>query len=82
MVRIVDAIYEEGVLKPLEPINIEEHTRVRLILEVEEERKKKAEEIIALARKSCEGLSEEELSILESARFNKSLSFPNRIDSK
>ena len=70
MARVINAIYEDGVLKPLEPINIEEHTRVRLILEVEEERKKKAEEIIALARKSYEGLSEEELSILESARLN------------
>ena len=70
MTKIIDAIYEDGVLKPLEPINIKEHTRVRLIIEVGESRKKKAEEILALARESCEGLSEEELSIIESARLS------------
>ena len=82
MAQIVDAIYEGGVLKPLVPLNIEEHAKVRLILEIEEERRKKAEEILALARKSCEGLSEEELSILESTRLDTIRFFPNRGDSK
>jgi len=50
MAQIIDAIYEDGVLKPLKPVNIKEHTRVRLIVEVEEGRKKKAEEILALER--------------------------------
>ena len=82
MTKTIDAIYEDGVLKPLEPINLKEHTRVRLILEVEEQRRKKAEEILALVRKSCEGLSEEELSIMENARLSKTLFFPNRVDSE
>jgi hypothetical protein len=50
--------------------------------ESEEKRKEKAEKIIALAKKSCEGLSEEELSILESTRLSKTLVFHNRVDSE
>ena len=30
MSKIIEAIYEEGVLKPLEPLNLEEHTKVRI----------------------------------------------------
>ena len=82
MTQIVDAIYVGGVLKPLEPINVKEYTRVHLTIEVEEERKKKAEEVIEMARKSCEGHSEEEISILEGACLNTDLFFPNRVDSK
>lgn len=33
MAQIVNAIYEEGVLKPLEPLDIQEHTKVRVIIE-------------------------------------------------
>ena len=66
MAQIISAIYENGVLKPLEAINLKEHSKVYLTIEVEEERKNKVEEILALIRKSREGLSEEELSIIES----------------
>ncbi len=43
-----------------------------------EEAKKRAEKIIAMARKCMEGLSEEEISVIESARLNKTLIFPKR----
>ena len=33
MTQIIDAIYEEGVLKPLEPLDIQEHAKVRVIIE-------------------------------------------------
>ncbi len=33
MVRELDAIYEQGVLRPLEPLALAEHQRVRLTLE-------------------------------------------------
>ena len=65
MAQIISAIYENGVLKPLEAINLKEHSKVYLTIEIEEERKKKVEEILSLIRKSREGLSEEELSIIE-----------------
>lgn len=66
MAQIISAIYENGVLKPLEAVNLKEHSKVYLTIEVEEEHRKKVEEILALIRKSREGLSEEELSIIES----------------
>jgi predicted DNA-binding antitoxin AbrB/MazE fold protein len=33
MTQIINAIYEEGVLKPLEPLNIQEHAEVRVTIE-------------------------------------------------
>jgi len=36
MVRQLDAVYEEGVLRPLEPLALSEHQRVRLTLEENE----------------------------------------------
>ena len=82
MAQIINAIYEEGVLKPLEPLDIKEHTKVRIIIEPEKELKKKAEEILELARKSYEGLSEEQISLIESARLDANSFFPKRVDSK
>lgn len=35
MSQIIKAIFEEGVLKPLEPLNIQEHAKVRIIIESE-----------------------------------------------
>ena len=35
MTQIIDAIYENGILKPLEPLNMKENTRVRVIIEPE-----------------------------------------------
>jgi predicted DNA-binding antitoxin AbrB/MazE fold protein len=33
MTQIINAIYEEGVLKPLQPLDIQEHAEVRIIIE-------------------------------------------------
>jgi predicted DNA-binding antitoxin AbrB/MazE fold protein len=82
MSQIISAIYEEGVLKPLETVDLKEHAKVYLTIEVEEERKKKIIEIIELAAKCFEGLSDEEISIIESARLNKTLFFPERVEIK
>ena len=35
MTQIINAIYEEGVLKPLQPLDIQEHAKVRVIIEPE-----------------------------------------------
>ena len=40
MTQIIDAIYEEGVLKPLKPLNIQEHTKVRIIINSEKDTKR------------------------------------------
>ena len=37
MVRFTDAIFEDGVLKPLEPLALREHQRVRLVVSDAEE---------------------------------------------
>jgi len=77
MERVFEAIYEDGVLRPVEPLDIPEHSRVRIIVESEEEAKKRAEEILALARTSCEGLSEEEIAAIDSARLDAKSFFSN-----
>ena len=89
MSQIIDAIYEEGVLKPLEPLHLKEHAKVRIQIATIEENSEpqecnleQAKRIIALARASYEGLSEEEISMIESARFNNNLSFSNSGKSK
>ena len=69
MPRMIEAIYEGGVLKPTQPLNMSEHTRVRITIEPQEEPRKKAEHILSLARQSCKGLSKEELAAIESARL-------------
>jgi predicted DNA-binding antitoxin AbrB/MazE fold protein len=39
MTMMVEAIYENGVLKPVAPIALPEHTRVQLAIETDSERK-------------------------------------------
>ena len=45
MPRVIEAIYEGGVLKPTQPLDISEHTRVRIRVEQQDEPYKKAEYI-------------------------------------
>jgi len=82
MSQIIDAIYEEGVLKPLKPLNLKEHTRVQLQISMGEDVREQAEEILKLARESCKGLSNEELTIMESAKLNRENFFSNPGESK
>ena len=56
--RVIEAIYEGGVLKPAQPLDISEHTRVQITIDPQDEPRKKAEHILALARQSCEGLKD------------------------
>ena len=76
MSESISAIYEEGVLKPLEPLHLRKHDRVRIQILREEDLRQQAEEVLALARASCEGLSEEELSVMESAKLKGTRFFP------
>ncbi len=45
MPRVIEAIYEVGVLKPTQPLDISEHTQVRISIEQQHEPYKKAEYI-------------------------------------
>ena len=79
MSQIIDAIYEEGVLKPLEPLNLPEHAKVRIHILTREHLQQKAKpldpneikKVLELARASYEGLSEEEISMIEGARLDR-----------
>ena len=52
MVRQFDAIYEQGVLRPLEPLTLPEHQRVRLTIE------ESAARPLPLSWKSSESVNE------------------------
>ena len=58
--RTISAVYESGVFKPLKPIKLNTHQRIRLIIETEEDSFPSLyltpEEILALADKRAEGL--------------------------
>ena len=45
MLRVIEAIYEGGVLRPTQPLDISEHTRARITIEPQHEPYKKAEYI-------------------------------------
>ncbi len=79
MTQVVKAIYESGVLKPIEPLKIKEHSQVCIIVESDKELRKRAEKIVQLAHRSCEGLSEKELSVMESARLKSEDFFSHRL---
>lgn len=49
MPRSIEAVYEDGVLKPLEKLNIKEHTKLTIMLSNESER-------LALKESSLEGI--------------------------
>lgn len=70
MPRTITAIYEEGFFRPLESLELAEHTKVWLTVETEEEARARAQAILDLARQSYEGLSEEEVAAVEAARLD------------
>ena len=45
MPRVIEAIYGGGILKPTHPLDIGEHTRVRITIELQDEPRKIAEYI-------------------------------------
>jgi predicted DNA-binding antitoxin AbrB/MazE fold protein len=70
MTRTITAVYEGGLFKPLESLELPEHTKVRLTIEIEAEASTRAQMILELARQSCEGLSEEQMATLEATRLD------------
>jgi len=67
---VIEAIYKGGILKPTQPLDISENTLVMITIEPKDNVYKSAEQILVLARQSCEGLSKEELASIESARLS------------
>jgi len=69
--RLIPAIYEDGVFKPLEPVNdLNEHEPVQLVIQTERAIEQRIAESERLARESFEGLTEEQLAIIEEAKLD------------
>jgi predicted DNA-binding antitoxin AbrB/MazE fold protein len=71
MPRLIPAIYEDGVFKPLEPVSdLNQHETVQLVIQTEEAIKQRIAESERLARESFEGLTEEQRAIIEAAKLD------------
>lgn len=71
MPQKVEAIYENGLLKPLEALALPEGQRVLVTIEPQAEQLS-PDEILALARRVYEGLSEEEIAEIEAIALDRS----------
>lgn len=63
MPEVIEAIYEQGVFKPLQELEIREGQHVRLVVETGEGTT--SEEMLALAAQVYEGLAPEEVDAVE-----------------
>ncbi len=69
MTRTVEAIFEDGVLKPTSPLNIAEHKKVTLIIEDEPA---EPVDILSLASMVYNGLSREDIKDVEKLSLDRS----------
>lgn len=74
MTRTIQAVYEEGVLKPLEDPGLHEHQRVVIDLRVGPEGT--PEDALRRWREVYDGLSEEEVAEVERIAFDRSRFMP------
>jgi predicted DNA-binding antitoxin AbrB/MazE fold protein len=69
MARTIEAVYENGVFKPLQPVKLEEGQVVQLYLPSERRPRvatpEEVEEMMRLARKVYEGLTDAEIAEVE-----------------
>lgn len=77
MTQTIEAIYQNGMFKPLEPVSeeITEGKKVRMTLESENE---EMNPIIRLAQNFYEGLSKEEIDEIEKIALDRSNFFGDR----
>ena len=75
MTQTIEAIYQDGMFKPLNPISesISEGEKVKLVVEIEE-----ANPIMKLAENFYEGLSEEDVDEIERIALDRSNFFGDR----
>lgn len=69
MSKTVEAIFENGVLKPVSPLHIPEHKRVHLIIQ---EDVGETSDILSLASKVYNGLSPSDIEDMEKISLNRS----------
>jgi len=75
MTQIIEAIYQNGMFKPLNPVSesISEGEKVKLVVETEE-----VNPIMKLAENFYEGLSEEDIDEIERIALDRSNFFGDR----
>jgi predicted DNA-binding antitoxin AbrB/MazE fold protein len=70
MDRVVDAIYEQGILKPLEALNLPEHQRVRLT--IHEPLAESPDDALGAWQGVYDGLTEEDIAQIEALACDRS----------
>lgn len=75
MTQIIEAIYQNGMFKPLKPVSesFSEGEKVKLVVEIEE-----ANPIMKLAENFYEGLSEEDVNEIEKIALDRSNFFGDK----
>ncbi|OGF56727.1 MAG: hypothetical protein A2Z21_07775 [Candidatus Fraserbacteria bacterium RBG_16_55_9] len=69
MTQTIEAIYEDGVLKPLIPLQLPEHQRVTLAIQAIQTLR--PDEILEMAHQVYEGLSDEEIDEIEAIALDR-----------
>lgn len=69
MAKTVDAVFEDGVFKPISPIILSEHKRVTLIIN---DNKEEIPYILSVASMVYEGLSSNDIKDIEELAFDRS----------
>ena len=70
MARVVEAIYEDGMLKPLERLDLPEHQRVRIT--IHEPIVESPEETLEAWHQVYEGCTDEEIAQIEAIALDRS----------
>lgn len=69
MPKTVEAIFEDGVLKPISPLNISEHKKVKLVIEDES---LEPFDVLSLASMVYNGLTPEDIEEIEKLALDRS----------
>lgn len=70
MEKVVEAVYQNGVFTPLEPLDLPEHLRVQITIQVPSTQT--PEDILQGWRSVYEGLSDEDISEIERIALDRS----------
>jgi len=70
MEKVVEAVYENGVFTPVKPLDLPEHLRVLITIQVPSTRTPK--DVLQGWRSVYEGLSEEDISEIERSALDRS----------
>jgi predicted DNA-binding antitoxin AbrB/MazE fold protein len=80
MTPVIEAVYEHGTFKPLEPVELREGQRVTLSVEPMALTPAEAEAQLQAWQRVYEGLSEDEIREVEAVALDRSSFFPNQDD--